>query len=445
KASGKLPAPAAKPTITLKAPAAGATGTVEIGADVDGGQLNRVVFAAQVGGGRWRTLGSADHAPYKVTQAVGKDVPAGTALRYKAVVIDSAGRTASATAASTTGTPPAPETPSASSRDYAVVHYKRADGDYANWGLYAWGDLADGEATNWPDSHPFVGRDAYGAFAYVKLKPGASSVGFLVIDKDGNKDVSADRTIDVTKTGEIWIEQGKETVRTEKPAADYPAPDKTKAVLHYHRADGNYDGWGLHTWTGAANPTDWSNPLKPVKTDSYGAVFEVPLTDGATSLSYVLHKGDEKDLPTDQSLDLTANGHEVWLLSGQEKYLLPQPAGSAAALDLTTSKAIWIDRDTLAWNGAETAASTQLLYSRDGSIEVKDGALTGDDTRWLRLSKTSLTDAQKAKFPHLKNYAAWSVDPRDSDRVREALRGQLVASQRFVYGAGKSYEGEHTV
>ncbi|ELS52711.1 putative Pullulanase [Streptomyces viridochromogenes Tue57] len=434
-ASGKLPAPATEPTLTLKAPAAGATGTVEIGADVDGGQLNRVVFAAQVGNGKWKTLGSADHAPYKVTQTIGKDVPAGTALRYKAVVIDSAGRTASATAASTTGTPPAPETPTASSRDHAIVHYKRTDGDYANWGLYAWGDLADGESTNWPDSHPFIGRDAYGAFAYVKLKPGASGVGFLVIDKDGNKDVSADRTIDVTRTGEIWIEQGKEAVRTERPAADYPAPDKTKAVLHYHRADGDYDGWGLHVWTGAANPTDWSNPLKPVKTDPYGAVFEVPLTDGATSLSYIIHKGDEKDLPADQSLDLTANGHEVWLVSGEEKYLLPQPAGSAAALDLTTSKAVWIDRDTLAWNGSEGAASTQLLYSRTGSIEVKDGALTGDDARWLRLSKTSLTDAQKAKFPHLKDYAAWSVDPRDRDRVRAAVRSQLVASQRAANGA----------
>ncbi|MEV7887607.1 pullulanase-type alpha-1,6-glucosidase [Streptomyces sp. NPDC002817] len=433
KAAGRLAKPATAPTLTLKAPATGATGTVEISADVDGGQLNRVVFAAQVGNGKWRTLGSADHAPYKVTQVIGEDVAAGTALRYKAVVIDSAGRTASTTAASTTGTPPAEETPTASSRDYAIVHYKRTDGDYANWGLYAWGDIADGEATNWPDSHPFVGRDAYGAFAYVKLKPGASGVGFLVIDKDGNKDVSADRTIDVTKTGEVWIEQGRTDVVTERP--DYPAQDKTKAVLHYHRSDGNHDGWGLHVWTGAADPTDWSKPLEPVKTDAYGAVYEVPLTDGATSLSYILHKGDEKDLPSDQSLDLTANGHEVWLVNGQEKYLLPQPAGSAAALDLTTSKAVWIDRNTVAWNGSDAAVSTQLLYSRDGSIAVKDGALTSDDERWLRLSKTTLTDAQKEKFPHLEDYTAWSVDPRDRDRVREALKGQLVASQRAVNGA----------
>ncbi|MEU4152483.1 pullulanase-type alpha-1,6-glucosidase [Streptomyces sp. NPDC026659] len=433
KATGRLDKAVVKPALTLTAPAAGATGTVEIGADVDGGGLNRVVFAAQVGNGPWKTLGSADHAPYKVTQAIGKDVPAGTALRYKAVVVDSAGRTASAQAASATGTPAAPETPSASSRDYAVVHYKRADGDYADWGLYAWGDIADGESTPWPAGHAFTGRDAYGAFAWVKLKPGASNVGFLVVDKDGNKDVSADRSIDVTRTGEVWLEQGKPEVLTENP--DDPAQDKTKAVIHYHRADGNYDGWGLHVWTGAANPTDWSKPLQPVKTDAYGAVYEVPLTEGATSLSYIIHKGDDKDLPTDQSLDLTASGHEVWLLNGQETYLLPQPKGSAAALDLTTAKAVWIDRDTVAWNGVDGAASTQLLASHDGSIAVKDGALTSDDERWLRLDKTTLTDAQKAKFPHLKDYTAWSVDPRDRERVREALTGQLVASQRAANGA----------
>ncbi|MBL1081102.1 pullulanase-type alpha-1,6-glucosidase [Streptomyces actinomycinicus] len=433
RAAGTLAEPETKPEITLKAPDTGATGTVEPAADVDGGRLDRVVFAAQVGNGAWRVLGSADHAPYKVTQTIGKDVPAGTALRYKAVVIDSAGRTASATASSTTGTPPAPEVPTASSRDYAIVHYKRTDGDYADWGLYAWGDLADGEATNWPASHPFTGRDAYGAFAYVKLKSGASNVGFLVIDKDGDKDVSTDRTIDVTRTGEVWIEQGKPDVRTHRP--DLPAQDGTKAVVHYHRADGNYDGWGLHVWTGAANPTDWSNPLKPVKTDAYGAVYEVPLSGGATSLSYIIHKGDDKDLPADQSLDLKTNGYEVWLLNGQEKYLLPQPAGSAAALDLTTSKAVWIDRDTVAWNGVDGAASTQLLYSRDGSIAVQDGTLTSDDERWLRLTRSTLTDAQKARFPHLKDYTAWSVDPRDRDRVRRALSGQIVATQRAANGA----------
>ncbi|MFI8260286.1 pullulanase-type alpha-1,6-glucosidase [Streptomyces sp. NPDC085665] len=426
-----LAAPATKPALTLKAPAPGATGTVELSADVTGGGLNRVVFAAQTGTGHWQVLGSADHAPYKVTQHV--TAPAGTALRYKAVVVDSRGRTASAVAESVSGQVPPTPLPTATQRDYAVVHYRRPDGDYANWRLYAWGDLADGEATPWPAGHDFTGRDAYGAFAYVKLKPGASSVGYLVIDKDGNKDVATDRTLDVTKSGEVWLEQGKEAATTDRPAQ--PPQDQAKAVLHYQRPDGAYDGWGLHVWTGAATPTDWSKPLMPARTDSYGAVYEVPLAAGATSLSYILHKGDEKDLPTDQSLDLKATGHEVWMLGGRAPYLLPQPAGSSAALDLTKSEAVWIDRSTLAWNAPATAASLQLLASREGTITAENGVLRADGAQWLRLAKTELTAAQKQKFPHLAAYAAYSVDPRDRDRVRDALRGQLVASARAANGA----------
>lgn len=434
RATEPLAAPSAAPSLALAAPARGATGTVEVAADVDGSELSRVVFAAQVGDGAWTVLGSADHAPYTVTQALPTNLPAGTELRYKAVVVDTSGRTASATASSVTGTPPVPEVPTASSRDYAVVHYRRPDGNYADWSLYAWGDIAEGESTPWPTGHPFIGRDAYGAFAYVKLKPGASNVGFLVIDGQGNKDVAADRSIDVTKTGEVWLEQGSPAVVTQRP--DYPAQDTSKAVLHYHRADGAYDGWGMHVWTGAASPTDWARPVQPSRVDAFGAVYELPLAAGAKSLSYILHRGDEKDLPSDQSLDLTRpRGHEAWVLSGQEKPLLPQVAGSAAALDLAAAKAVWIDRDTVVWDGVAGAASTQLLSSREGTIRAADGRLTSTDERWLRLAPSALTDAERAAFPHLAGHAAWSVDPRDRDRVREVLRGQVVATQRNAAGA----------
>ncbi|MFJ9075919.1 pullulanase-type alpha-1,6-glucosidase [Streptomyces sp. NPDC102278] len=430
-ATAPLAPPATRPALTLKAPAAGATGTVELSAEVTGGSLNRVVFAAQVGAGKWQVLGSADHAPYKVTQHV--TAAPGTPLRYKAVVVDSAGRTASALAESVAGQAPPAPAPGATQREYAVVHYNRPDGDYANWRLYAWGDIAEGEATPWPEGHAFTGRDAYGAFAYVRLKPGASSVNYLVIDKDGNKDVAADRTVDVTRTGEIWLEQGKEAARTERPAQ--PPQDTTKAVLHHQRPDGAYDGWGLHVWAGAAHPTDWSKPLPPTRFDSFGAVYEVPLAEGAQSLSYILHKGDEKDLPTDQSLDLKATGLEVWMLGGKERYLLPQPAGSAAALDLAKAEAVWIDRDTVAWKAPEAAASLQLLASREGRITVDDGRLREEGAAWLRLNRSELTAAQRKKFPHLAAYAAFTVDVRDRDRVREALRGQLVASARAANGA----------
>ncbi|MEU2242374.1 pullulanase-type alpha-1,6-glucosidase [Streptomyces sp. NPDC018338] len=426
KADKPLPTPATGPTLSLDAPAAGATGTVELSADVTGGGLNRVVFAAQVGNGRWQTLGTADHAPYKVTQHV--TAAAGTALRYKAVAVDSAGRTASATATTTAGQVPAPEKPVAVERTYAVVHYRREDGNYAGWQLKAAGQEA-----------AFTGRDAHGAFAWVKVPEGASTVAYTV-EKDGAAD-GPQRSITLGRTGEVWITQGQDGQSDTNPA---PAPqDKTKAVIHYQRPDGNYDGWGLHTWTGAAQPTDWSKPLLPVRVDAYGAVYEVPLAEGATSLSYILHKGDEKDLPTDQSLDLATYGHEIWALSGQPKYLLPT-VGGAPNLDLAKAEAQWIDRNTVVWKVKTTeATSQQLVYAKDGGITVTDGALNTEG-QWLRLNQTALTDAQKAKYPHLKEYPAFTVDPRDADRVRASLRGQLIATQRAANGALLAATGVQT-
>jgi pullulanase-type alpha-1,6-glucosidase len=444
RATEALPEPSATPTITLKAPDAGATGTVTLAARTDAADLSRVVFAAQAGDGGWQILGSADHAPYQVTQTLPDDLPAGTTLRYKAVVVDTAGHTAGTTARTTSGEPPGKETPVASSRDYAVVHYKRQDGDYDGWQLYAWGDIADGESTTWPAGHAFTGRDAYGAFAYVKLKPGASSVGF-VVEKDGVKDVDADRAVDLTRTGEVWVEQGRTDVLTSPPSGAYPAQDTTKAVIHYHRADGDYDGWGLHVWTGAADPTDWSTPLRLTGRDAYGVTFEVPLAAGATSLSYIIHKGDTKDLDADQSLDFSTYGQEVWLLNATQKYLLPQTAGASADLDLSRSRAQWIDRDTVAWNtGTTAAASYQLVYAQ-GGITVTGGALSSEG-RWLRLRPLpgGLTDTQKARFPQLKDYAAFTVDPRDRGRVREALTGQVIATQRTGTGALLAATGVQT-
>lgn len=206
RAATPQPAPAAKPVISLKAPAAGATGAVEIAADADGGQLARVVFAAQVGNGPWSTLGTADHAPYKVTQHIGTTVPAGTPLRYKAVVVDAAGRTASALASTTAGQAPPPEKPGAVDRDHAVVHYQRPDGDYDGW------QLKSGSTTA-----AFTGRDAYGAFAWITLDDDASTLPYTV-EKNGTAD-GPQRTVDLARTGEVWIAQGKDAQRTAPPTA----------------------------------------------------------------------------------------------------------------------------------------------------------------------------------------------------------------------------------
>ncbi|MEU1025414.1 pullulanase-type alpha-1,6-glucosidase [Streptomyces sp. NPDC005904] len=114
------------------------------------------------------------------------------------------------------------------------------------------------------------------------------------------------------------------------------------------------------------------------------------------------------------------------------------PATTAEApdeLDLTKSRAQWIDRSTLAWDLQGGAATHELVYSLDGRLAVRDGRLSGEGRR-IRLlpAPGGLTDAQRKKYPHLKEYEAFTVDPRDREGIRRALTGQLVAVRHDADG-----------
>ncbi|MFF3855865.1 pullulanase-type alpha-1,6-glucosidase [Micromonospora sp. NPDC002575] len=437
RAAKAIPQAAAKPTIAVTAPAPGTPVATRaaVTAQVTGDPLATVTVAARVAGGRWTLLGSAHTAPYTVHHDL-TGLAGGTKVEYKAVVRDGRGRVAATRSTATVGTPA-----QSASRDWLVVHYQRPAGGYADWGLYAWGDIDPAYVTEWPKGQPFAGEDSYGRFAWVKLKPGAKSVGFLVVDAAGTKDVATDRTVDVTQTGEVWVKQGDAALYPSRQAAtgepDPPVAGDT-ALIHYRRADNNYDGWGLHLWDGAANPTDWSSPLKPEKVDSFGAVFRVPLAAGATGLSYIVHHGDTKDLPDDQRLDFATAGREVWLLAATPGRLLPTTSsGVSRNVDITKQRAQWIDRSTVAWQAPDTDGRTYALVTAPaGGLSVVDGELSGTYTSLpLRAQRNGLTEAQRARFPHLWAHRAFTLDRADLAKVPAALRGQLVVTERDAEGA----------
>ncbi|MEO3774923.1 pullulanase-type alpha-1,6-glucosidase [Micromonospora sp. B9E7] len=429
------PTAAPRITITTPAPDALVATRAAVTAQVTGDPLATVTVAARVAGGRWTLLGSADRAPYTVQHDL-TGLAGGTRIEYKAVVRDGRGRTATARSTAIVGTPA-----QGKSREWAVVHYQRPAGGYDDWGLYAWGDIDPAYVTEWPKGQPFAGEDSYGRFAWVKLKPGAKSVGFVVVDKNGDKDVAQDRSIDVTATGEVWLKQGDPVVYPSRQAAtgepDPPVEEGT-AVIHYRRADGNYDGWGLHVWDGAADPTEWSAPLKPTRTDAFGAVFRVPLAAGATGLNYIIHQGDTKDLPDDQRLDFGSVGREVWLLAATPGRLLPPTATSASGdTDITRQKAHWIDRSTVAWQTPPTDGKTYaLVLAPEGGVAVVDGELTGTYTTLpLRAQRNGLTEAHRDRFPHLWSYRSFALDRGDLAKVPAALRGQVLVTERDAAGA----------
>ena len=221
-------------------------------------------------------------------------------------------------------------TTQADAQGFVTIHYHRDDGDYGDpmsadyndfWGLHLWGDAIDLlEVTDWPDPKPPTGVDDFGAFWEVQIVESSQPVNFI-IHRGDTKDPGPDQSMVPFDDATVWVLSGDETIYGQRGEAE------GFATLHYHRDDADYgdttsadynDFWGLHVWDGALVPTQWTDPLRPNRTDLFGLVFDVDLEAGATELAYILHRGDTKDPGPDQVLNLETWGYEVWQLSGAD-------------------------------------------------------------------------------------------------------------------------------
>lgn len=339
-------------------------------------------------------------------------------------------------------------TEQAEAQDYVTVHYNRPDGQYADWGLHLWGDaIADGVETDWAAPRQRDAVDAWGAHFRVPIKDAAQPVNFIVHTPSGDdvpatREPGGDRSFVPADTADIWLNAGDEMVYTSRGAAD------NVAIIHYHRPAGDYgdytssnfnDFWGLHVWTGAATPTEWTQPIKPVRQDRFGVVFEVPLTDGATALNYIIHKGDEKDQADDQELDTQTYGNEVWIVQNTPGYLLPIvnacEGGDRPGGNLREAAAHWVDQNTILWNTeADPAITYRLYYAPAGGITLDNGTIAGGQSVTLTYDPNGITDAVRAKFPHLASYSAFKLTGATREQIAEMLKGQLAVSATGATG-----------
>lgn len=229
----------------------------------------------------------------------------------------------------------------ADAQGFVTIHYRRPAGDYGDfsssdfddfWGLHLWGNaIAPSEATSWTVPKKPDGFDSYGAFFKVQLQDSSQPVNFIVHRGD-EKDTGQDRSFSPLETPTIWLQAEDVVVYDERGAA------QDFAVIHYHRDDGDYgdpassdynDFWGLHVWSGAANPLPgWTDPIRPAGRDPFGIYFKVDLDPEATELAYIIHRGDNKDPGPDQLLNLRVDGYEVWQLNDANPvnpYIVPLP------------------------------------------------------------------------------------------------------------------------
>ncbi|MFJ9419266.1 pullulanase-type alpha-1,6-glucosidase [Streptomyces sp. NPDC101227] len=107
----------------------------------------------------------------------------------------------------------------------------------------------------------------------------------------------------------------------------------------------------------------------------------------------------------------------------------PQQQAQAAPPGPAKAEAQWIDRNTVVWKGAEHVPA-QLEFGQPGAPAHR-----------IRLTPGALTPAERAAYPHLKDFPAFTVDPRDRGLARNALRNRLIATQQRASDAAPATTG----
>ena len=188
RASGVDTATIAPPSIALEAPNEGqrVRGEVEVRAIATPDHADyEVTFQRSVDGGAFVDRFTDDSSPVYTLFDDTAGLPDGAQVTYRAVLDYGPGEVVSGTRTVTVVQ---------SQVTTAVIHYKRADGNYAPWGLHLFNAsspdaMAPGEATpSWPQATAFEGTDAYGAFHSIDIANDTGRIGFIVHGKAPNQD-----------------------------------------------------------------------------------------------------------------------------------------------------------------------------------------------------------------------------------------------------------------
>jgi hypothetical protein len=96
--------------------------------------------------------------------------------------------------------------------------------------------------------------------------------------------------------------------------------------------------------------------------------------------------------------------------------------------NVKAARAYWVNRDTLAWFGAEPNDTYQLYYSPDAGItDVATSGAEGDgESIPLTVDPNGLSQTVIEKFPFLNGATAFKIAPSQLGQVPSLLRDQLV-------------------
>jgi glycosidase len=149
-------------------------------------------------------------------------------------------------------------------------------------------------------------------YLYVPVTTSTTSVKFTVL-KSGR--AGKTYTVNPKNAAKVWVGDYFSGVRTSESWAN------NKVTIHYHRANGDYSGWGVHAWSGASGGTSlavsWNSPITSSATDVWGSTYVVPITASSQTIPYIIHNGNVKDPSNlDQLINVAATKGEVWFEAG---------------------------------------------------------------------------------------------------------------------------------
>lgn len=248
-----------------------------------------------------------------------------------------------------------------------IIHYKEAAGDEKDWNLWVWPEDKEGAV------YPFTGEDEFGKYAEIVLEGNHDQVGFIVRTDDWTKD-GEDRFIEIENGfGEAWVTAGDAITYFESPATEVEKKsfDEIELTVHYHRYDGNYDGWNLWIWPDGGDGKE----VQFSEEDDFGKVARTTID---------VKDIDKIGLITKQSQDGNAwaqkefgdrfvtkfNGDgtaEIWLIQGQEKIYYDQ-----SKIDLSP-KIMSVTLDAFNFFTLETNAPFSLNKHENAGVKINGG------------------------------------------------------------------------
>ncbi|MGX5833063.1 pullulanase-type alpha-1,6-glucosidase [Aeromonas piscicola] len=198
--------------------------------------------------------------------------------------------------------------------------------------------------------------------------------------------------------------------------------------------DGPFANYSLHLWNNdACNATaesglnaGWDDKVNtPAAADGFGPSWVVPLAKLEGCINFIARNGDLANL-TGADMKVVFSDHPdrtVAIVAGKSEVFGSRADAFTAAFGVAGASAHLIDGSTLIWQGGKDKPHVRLYYTESGTIKANAEGVF--DFPYITLTATSLTAEQQAKYPHLKDAAAFAL-PAGKD-LKPLLKGELVA------------------